>query len=102
ECRHHQFPDGTSVIVLVVSAGSKISAFAWVGGTYFDTRNAPFKTGTPFSEVVQAWGPPATTFNLQTMRVARFANGTRVLMNMNAQVIGFAFGNWPDTNGPRW
>ena len=53
ECRDHQFPDGTSVIILVDSASSKISALAWVGGTYFDSRNAPLKTGTPVAEAVK-------------------------------------------------
>jgi len=102
ECRDHQFPDGTSVIVLVDSASNKISALAWVGGTYFDSRNAPLKTGTPVAEAVKAWGPPAAKFDLQTMHVARFANGMRVLSNRSDQVIGFALGEWPDANGQRW
>lgn len=102
ECRGHQFPDGTSVIVLVDSASSEISALAWVGGSYFDSRGAPLKTGTPVGEAVKAWGQPSAKFDLQTAHVARFANGTRVLSNRNDQVIGFAFGEWPDANGPRW
>jgi hypothetical protein len=102
ECREHQFPDGTSLIVLVDSANTKISAFAWVGGTYFDTRNAPLKTGTPVADAVKAWGEPVAKFDLQTLHVARFKNGRRVLSNRNAQVIGFAFGEWPDAYGQRW
>jgi hypothetical protein len=102
ECRHQQFPDGTSVIVLVDRASSKISALAWVGGTYFDSRNAPLKTGTPVAEAVTAWGPPAAEFHIHTMHVMRFANGTRVLSNWDHRIIGFAFGDWPDAIGQRW
>jgi len=53
----------------------------------------------PSRRVVEAWGQPAEKFDLQTMHVARFANGKRVLSNRNGLVIGFAFGEWPDAKG---
>lgn len=52
--------------------------------------HAPLKTGTPVAEAVKAWGQPAAKFDLQTMHVG------------NGQVIGFAFGEWPDADGQRW
>jgi hypothetical protein len=101
-CRRSQFPDDTSVVILV--EGDTIAAFGWMGGTYFDRRSRlPFKVGEPIDRAIAQWGKPAATFDLQTMHIARFGNGIRVMSGRFDQIIGFALGDLPDDpKSDRW
>jgi hypothetical protein len=96
-CHHAQFPDGTSVVILVENATDKIAAFGWMGGTYLDMRSGlPLKLGDSIDKAVALWGRPAAKFDLQTMHVARFSNGLRVMSGRLDQIVGFAVGDLPD------
>ena len=113
-CRERTFPDGTTVFFFLEHTedraqaySTKIVAFGYLHGTYFNTRTTfPLPTGERLERVRAALGTVRGTFTLQrkdrSLIVEKFDGDIHVLIKDDL-AFGYVFGPMPvDPENEQW
>lgn len=112
-CRGRTFPEGTTVAFYLAFAdgadryAQPIEAFAWLGGTYFESRSSfPLRVGQSVRSVDGVLGEPSATVevsrNGKSLTARRHAGDIWSVAEGEA-VVGFVLGPMPtDPDSEQW